>query len=730
MYSSEAAIVLCPAVVFLAVILPWVYYRKFAKQQWISVFCIELSKEWHKPNKAYISHLRSQARTDVLRVFQQEGIQNLDVTALDQLNDKLTDMEEKSEHFVRPICTPCLCLLVVFEAMQFLSVAFASKVKWDTESTWKIVPKVLGSFLPDPTNGGAQDVLSWIILMFLYSVMFCVLWLLVFGAFYRWMSCLRQDDIQEYMGNTFLRLLWIIRSIMISSKELLFDFGTLFIFTAIVRSSLNQDGELECYWPCAMFILCAFYGVSVLADQITYSTSWMSFLLRFFAFENAFNTLKSTSLDDHHYFKIQRNHSREKELKNLRIQFFGQQRPVFASKWTLLSGAFKLVLSVLYSLAHFHTSWAWTLLAFSTTGFLILLFLNIKQGLCTFHWVNICRSLGLITALWGNSCAFFAQGLNSNPELTYSYTPTIVYLSGLMVIIISAPFCCLLSLRLFKCCPVRIHPLKLQVIHAYYKFVALGRINSIKDVASMDQSTTLGANFKNLLRNLKFHRLLNKEHNSSSQKLLINHELWVTWIHKNSPIFKKKHVELSMQDEIRAYSKKLLKCEALVPEDHEHLQTAQKIRDWMKHAEMIIDPDKDIELGLHVPYDEYLTFSDGVPKFTSDPGQRIFPERSLRRIKVRGIEDKISEKGSLQLEDTQDGEAANGAQKSPRVLHSSLVLSSSAGTAKELKSRGSHPFIRAPCQDPMEKPNKVGSLADAVSVSSSSSNLESSRSQN
>lgn len=114
--------------------------------------------------------------------------------------------------------------------------------------------------------------------------------------------------------------------------------------------------------------------------------------------------------DDHHYFKLQARHSKERDLRKLRMQFFGHQRPVFASRWTLLSGAFKLVLAVLYIFAHFNVAWAWTLLAFSTTGFLTLLFQNVKHGPCSFHWVNICRNLGLITALWGNGCAFLAQG--------------------------------------------------------------------------------------------------------------------------------------------------------------------------------------------------------------------------------------------------------------------------------------------------------------------------------
>lgn len=51
-------------------------------------------------------------------------------------------MEEKVDSLVRPIWTPWLCLLVLLEAMQYIAVSFASKVKWDTQSDWKIVPKV------------------------------------------------------------------------------------------------------------------------------------------------------------------------------------------------------------------------------------------------------------------------------------------------------------------------------------------------------------------------------------------------------------------------------------------------------------------------------------------------------------------------------------------------------------------------------------------------------------
>lgn len=53
-----------------------------------------------------------------------------------------------------------------------------------------------------------------------------------------------------------------------------------------------------------------------------------------------------------------------------------------------------------------------------------------------------------------------------------------------------------------------------------------------------------------------------------------------------------------------------------VSEDCSELQIIQKIKDWMREAEMVIDPRRDIELGLRVPDDEYLSFDDGAPIFT------------------------------------------------------------------------------------------------------------------
>lgn len=64
--------------------------RKIIQNQWISIYSINLAKEWHKLNKAQVVHLRSQARHDVLRVLQKEGVSSFSLQPFDDLGHELT----------------------------------------------------------------------------------------------------------------------------------------------------------------------------------------------------------------------------------------------------------------------------------------------------------------------------------------------------------------------------------------------------------------------------------------------------------------------------------------------------------------------------------------------------------------------------------------------------------------------------------------------------------------
>jgi len=110
----------------------------------------------------------------------------------------------------------------------------------------------------------------------------------------------------------------------------------------------------------------------------------------------------------------------------------------------------------------------------------------------------------------------------------YEYTPTIVYLVGLFIILGSAPICIMASQRLFTCSPVRLHPLKLRVIQSYFKLVAFGRINWIGGHGM--GSTDVDA----LLQDQQFRKVFKDEVKALTTKLRLNHELWAAWIKKAS----------------------------------------------------------------------------------------------------------------------------------------------------------------------------------------------------
>lgn len=85
---------------------------------------------------------------------------------------------------------------------------------------------------------------------------------------------------------------------------------------------------------------------------------------------------------------------------------------------------------------------------------------------------------------------------------------------------------------------------------------------------------------------------------------------------QNAQLVKITHIELSMQDKINVCSKKSLAQCMPVTDDCAELYSIRKIQDWLDQAETVVDPEEDVELGLRVPSDEYLSFADGAPVFT------------------------------------------------------------------------------------------------------------------
>ena len=61
----------------------------------------------------------------------------------------------------------------------------------------------------------------------------------------------------------------------------------------------------------------------------------------------------------------------------------------------------------------------------------------------------------------------------------------------------------------------------------------------------------------------------------------------------------------------------------------------RKVKLWMESADLIVDPERDIELGLNVPLDAYFTFDDGLPKYTG--GDATLCKNTLESVSLGHI---------------------------------------------------------------------------------------------
>jgi len=436
--------------------------------------------------------------------------------------------------------------------------------------------------------------------------------------------------------------------------------------------------------------------------------------VQFFFLDRAPHLYEKLPKNDHFYYQRVIGTSNNKDMKNLHLHLTTHQRPTFSSRWIFISVSSKLIIAVLFVFAHFEEFWAWMLLSISTVLFLVLLRESVMYGPCSFQWINVLRNIGLISALWGNLCGFLAQAFYEHPHLTYEFTPTAVFIAGLGVILGGAPFCVYVSKRLFTCSPIRLHPHKLQVIHSYFKLVALGRIESFKYGPDGSRCKTPRTDLDRLLRNNKFEQLATREQDSASKKLMLNHELWVAWIKKNAQLVKITHCELSMQDKINVCSKKSLAHCIPVSDESADLYSIRKIKEWMNEADMVVDPGRDIELGLHVPYDEYFSFADGAPIFTGDPGGRVFSEKSLQRINVAPdpAPRHVSMRSRGESEATQTSD-----HSLPSFSLQPVIMSN--GRRLERSWGSSHSF-QQPCRPEQgeRRPNRICSMPETLSQSS------------
>lgn len=92
------------------------------------------------------------------------------------------------------------------------------------------------------------------------------------------------------------------------------------------------------------------------------------------------------------------------------VQVFDFHRPMFSSWSSGVNGSAKLVLGFVYVFGGDQADWQWTILGISAACYFILLAQNICGSPCSFHWVNVSRSMGLLAGIGAVGCGLLAQG--------------------------------------------------------------------------------------------------------------------------------------------------------------------------------------------------------------------------------------------------------------------------------------------------------------------------------
>lgn len=92
------------------------------------------------------------------------------------------------------------------------------------------------------------------------------------------------------------------------------------------------------------------------------------------------------------------------------IQIYDFDRPMHTSAWSCLSGSLKLALAFLYVFAGEHKSWQWPMLGLTGVTYSSLFIYNIQELPCSFNWVNISRTMGLLAGIGSTACGCLATG--------------------------------------------------------------------------------------------------------------------------------------------------------------------------------------------------------------------------------------------------------------------------------------------------------------------------------
>jgi len=239
--------------------------------------------------------------------------------------------------------------------------------------------------------------------------------------------------------------------------------------------------------------------------------------------------------------------------------------------------------------------------------------------------------MSLVAGLWAVVCGFASAGLDD----INSSSIELAFIAGILVIAVALPGLLLYGFRSVQADLQTSEPLRCRLLHSYEKMVVLFRLLSMRmtpDGVVVEGGTSIGLY---MIKGLDVVRPTGSLFQVSVKRLKADAEEWSAWTKQDAglgvacccpccvwlPLAIAE--DNSVSDTVKALSKSHWGAQN-IPGGCDLLGAAtRKVKLWMESADLIVDPERDIELGLNVPLDAYFTFDDGLPKYTGDCPQNL-----------------------------------------------------------------------------------------------------------
>lgn len=644
---------------------------------WITLLSIHLNRSWGGATRAEYQIRTAKARLEVLRSIHQSSINPVDPQFLEDIGSHLEEAAKRASKVVPEAPTWWLIFLVVAEALQYVAVPFAPGVPWNEDSPWGWIPQVFRIGLPFYNKGALFEAILWIVLSpLLLGVAFTfvgsVLAILFWGT--KNSRCFDACTSNKFRAG-YLLLTKIGVGLYVRLREVLLEFGTMLMFATplmvfwCVSARVDIGPDIHCWKHLSRLVYVPVAMVQLLLQlNIIFSNNLPFYSIQWFWRENGSAEL-SQRLHQKGYFQkdgymtfLSQAAIHEKGvLSEINLQVFDFQRPMFSSVWTALSGTLKFAVIVIYVFLGHKSECKWALLSGCAFCYSLLLFLNVQMAPCTYHWINCSRTIALAAGLWATSCGFVTAGIVSDGNIKATYIPNIVFLCGILLLVAVIPG---LMLRVYHTLLSKLDAgdvLRRNVLHLYDQVVALFllmamRMSSDGVILPACYGEKIGIPLGKGIDVLRPTGILFRE--TVNRLKDVEHE-WVAWNKKNARIGIEAFCtcciwlladsgeetdggDIAKEDDFQQPGFSYLPPLRALPRptcisggrNDLMSASAKKVNRWMESADLIVDPSKDVELGLCVPFDAYLTINDGMPKHTGDSShsRNVFPNMEQSRF--------------------------------------------------------------------------------------------------